>query len=99
MDVDAAIEQGTYVSLDAANVLSTFMVNGWPDRARFFEGFGQLIESASKPAEARNPRVAFLVRASLCCVIKATSKRRFAWNNLAIISRINTTSTFCVPIL
>src|SRR5437588_11262531 len=36
VDVDAAIVQGTFISLDAAETLSLFMVNGWPDRARFF---------------------------------------------------------------
>jgi hypothetical protein len=30
LDVDAAIQQGTYLSLDAADVFSTFMVNGSP---------------------------------------------------------------------
>jgi hypothetical protein len=58
LDMDAAIQQGTYISLDAAETLSLFMVNGWPDRARFFEGFGKLIESASKAAKVPNPRIA-----------------------------------------
>jgi MEDS: MEthanogen/methylotroph, DcmR Sensory domain len=58
VNVDAAIEQGACVSLDAAETLSLFMVNGWPDRTRFFEGFGKLIESVSKAAKAQNPRVA-----------------------------------------
>jgi DNA-binding NarL/FixJ family response regulator len=58
VDVDALIQQGAYVSLDAAEVLSTFMINGWPDAARFFEGFRNLVESASKVAKAKHPRVA-----------------------------------------
>ncbi len=58
VDVDAAILQGAYVSLDAADTLSTFMVNGWPDADRFFESFRNLIESASKAAKAEHPRVA-----------------------------------------
>lgn len=58
MDVDAAIQQGVYVPLDAADTLSTFMVNGWPDANRFFEGFRNLIQSASYAAKAENPRVA-----------------------------------------
>ena len=58
VDVEAAIEEGTYISLDAAETLSLFMVNGWPDRARFFEGFGKLVESASNAAKAQNPRIA-----------------------------------------
>jgi CheY-like chemotaxis protein len=58
VDVEAVIQQGAYVSLDAADVLSTFMVNGWPDAVRFFEGFRKLIQSASKAAKAEHPRVA-----------------------------------------
>jgi DNA-binding NarL/FixJ family response regulator len=58
MDVDAAIQQGTYVSLDAAEALSTFMVNGLPDADRFLEDFGNLVQSASNAAKAEHPRVA-----------------------------------------
>jgi DNA-binding NarL/FixJ family response regulator len=58
MDVDAAILQGAYVSLDAADTLSTFMINGLPDADRFFEGFRNLIQSASNAAKAEHPRVA-----------------------------------------
>ena len=59
VDVDAAIQQGAYVSLDAAGTLSTFMVNGWPDEIRFFESIGDVMQSASKAAKAEHPRVAF----------------------------------------
>jgi DNA-binding NarL/FixJ family response regulator len=57
-DVDTAIQQGTYVSLDAAETLSTFMVNGWPDPDRFLEGFRNLIYAASNAAKAEQSRVA-----------------------------------------
>jgi hypothetical protein len=56
--IDAAIQRGAYVSLDAAETLSTFMVNDWPDPVRFFEGFGKFIEAASKAATTEHPRVA-----------------------------------------
>ena len=56
VDVDAAIQQGTYVSLDAADMLSRFMVKDWPDAVLFFEGFASLIASASKAAKAEYPR-------------------------------------------
>jgi hypothetical protein len=58
-EIDCAIQQGTYISLDAADTLSTIMVNDLPDPVRFFEGFSGLIESASKAAKAEHPRVAF----------------------------------------
>ena len=58
LDADGLIQRGTYMSLDAADGLSTFMINDWPDATRFFEGFRNLIESASKAAKAKHPLVA-----------------------------------------
>jgi len=59
IDIDGAIQQGTFISLDAADTLSTIMVNGVLDPARFFEGVSGLIEAASKASKAEHPRVAF----------------------------------------
>ena len=58
VDVDALMQQGAYLSVDAADTLSTFMINDWPDADRFLESFSRLIESTSKAAKARHPRVA-----------------------------------------
>lgn len=58
VDVDALIQQGAYISLNAADVLSTFMIDDWPDESRFMEGFGRLISSTSKAVNAQNPRIA-----------------------------------------
>jgi CheY-like chemotaxis protein len=58
VNVDAAIQQGACVSLDAADTLSTFMVNDGPDAYRFFEVFRNLIQSTSDAAKAEHPRVA-----------------------------------------
>jgi len=58
VDVDAATQQGTYIQLDVAKTLSTFMVNDMPDSARFFEVVGGLIHSAAKVAKGEHPRVA-----------------------------------------
>lgn len=58
VDIDALIQQGAYLSLDAADTLSTFMINDWPDADRFLESFSKLIESTSKAAKAKHPRVA-----------------------------------------
>jgi len=59
VDVDGAIQQGTYISLDAADTLSTIMVNGLPDPVLFFESVSGLIEAVSKASKAEHPRVAF----------------------------------------
>jgi CheY-like chemotaxis protein len=57
LDVDAAAQQGTYIQLDVAKTLSTFMVNDMPDPARFFEAVGSLIEAAAKASKREHPRV------------------------------------------
>ena len=57
LDVDAATQQGTYIQLDVAKTLSTFMVNDMPDSARFFEVVGGFIHSAAKAAKGEHARV------------------------------------------
>jgi len=57
LDVDVAIQQGTYIPLDVAKALSAFMVNDMPDSARFFEVVSGLIEAAAKATKREHPRV------------------------------------------
>jgi hypothetical protein len=57
-DIAAAIEQGRYIPLDAAETLSTFMVNGLPDRTRFLKAAGDLIVVAAMAAKGEHARVA-----------------------------------------
>jgi len=57
LDVDAATQQGTYIQLDVAKTLSTFMVNDMPDSARFFEVVSGPIRSAARVAKGEHPRV------------------------------------------
>jgi CheY-like chemotaxis protein len=58
LDIGAAIEQGRYISLDAAGTLSTFMVNDLPDPARFLQAAANLFAAAVKAAKGEHPRVA-----------------------------------------
>jgi DNA-binding NarL/FixJ family response regulator len=58
VDVFAAIEQGSYIPLDVADTLSTFMVNDMPDPVRFSKVVGDLIAIATKAAKGERPRVA-----------------------------------------
>jgi hypothetical protein len=58
VDVAAGIEQGRYTAVDAADVLSTFMVNGLLDPFLFLEGFSKLILKAANAAKGEHPRVA-----------------------------------------
>jgi CheY-like chemotaxis protein len=57
VDVGAAIEQGKYIALDAADTLSMFMVNGSPDPARFMNAFSNLVLRAAIAARREQPRV------------------------------------------
>jgi DNA-binding NarL/FixJ family response regulator len=52
LDVDGASQQGTYISLDVADMPSDIAANGWPDLVRCFE-------PAYKAAKAEHPRIAF----------------------------------------
>jgi DNA-binding NarL/FixJ family response regulator len=58
INVSSAIEQGSYVTWDAAEALSTFMVNDMVDAVLFLEGFSKLILKAAKAATREQPRVA-----------------------------------------
>ena len=58
LDMGVAVEQGRYISLDAADTLSAFMVNGMPDRARFLKVAGDLIAGAAKTVSGKHARVA-----------------------------------------
>ena len=58
LDTAAAIEQGRYISLDAADTLSTFMLNGMPDPIRFLRVLGGVIETAAEAMRGEQTRVA-----------------------------------------
>jgi hypothetical protein len=57
VNTDGALQQGTYISLDATDTLSEIMVNGLPDPVRFFGGIGGFIEAAAKAAKSEQPQV------------------------------------------
>jgi len=50
LDVVGAGAEGRYVALDARDTLTRFMVDGWPDPARFDDTIGTLIEKARERA-------------------------------------------------
>jgi CheY-like chemotaxis protein len=56
VDVDSAIQNGTFILLDAAEMLSKVCANGIPDLVRFSEGLSGLIETATKMARTERPR-------------------------------------------
>jgi DNA-binding NarL/FixJ family response regulator len=56
-DIAAAIQEGHYISLNASDVLSTVMVDGWPQSAQVMKGVGDLVTRAAQTAKRKNPRV------------------------------------------
>jgi DNA-binding NarL/FixJ family response regulator len=57
LNIAAAAEQGRYIALDAADTVSTFVVDGTPDAVRLLHGFGNLLLAAGKAAKGEHPRV------------------------------------------
>ncbi|HTE87437.1 MAG TPA: ATP-binding protein [Terriglobales bacterium] len=59
LDTARSIKQGRFVSLDAAETLSKFMVDGWPDEARFEEVVGGVLKGVTSAVKGGlQPRVA-----------------------------------------
>lgn len=58
LHMDAVIEQGRYIALDATAALSLFVFDGKPDRASFLKAYDEIIPTAAKAATGKQPRVA-----------------------------------------
>jgi DNA-binding NarL/FixJ family response regulator len=93
VDTDRALQQGTYISLDATDVLSTIMVDGLPDPVRFFGGIGGFIEAAAKAAKSEQPQV--VVFGEAVDLLQAEGKADGAirleqlWNEVGKTFRLN----------
>jgi signal transduction histidine kinase len=86
LDVAAATAQGRYVPLDAAETLSSLLLDGWPDAARFAEVIGGALAGASTACTTQNPRIA--VFGEMVALLWAEGKSEAAihlehlWNDL-----------------
>jgi CheY-like chemotaxis protein len=58
LEMDAVINEGRYIALDATTALSSFVFDGKPDRDKFLMGFDDIIMAAEKAARGKQPRVA-----------------------------------------
>lgn len=58
LDIDFAIKQRRYVSLDVAHLLAAVMADGWPDEARFWKAGTSLIFEAARASKGEYPLVA-----------------------------------------
>jgi DNA-binding NarL/FixJ family response regulator len=57
LDIDRAIEDGRYVWLDAADVLSTILLDGWPNEQRFWPAITPILEAAARASTCTPARV------------------------------------------
>jgi hypothetical protein len=47
------LSEETLVFLDACDLLSAFMIDGWPDHARFLSEIGHIVDTATRPGPVR----------------------------------------------
>jgi hypothetical protein len=83
--LDALIECGRCVMIDAAEALSKFMVGGAPDEAKFAELIGRVIRDAARKSTS-NFVFAFGEMVALLCAdghSKAALRLEQLWNSLA----------------
>jgi signal transduction histidine kinase len=87
LDTTWPTTQGRYVAVDAAETLAKFMLQGWPDAARFAEVVGGLIERVKTASGGEARRVAAFgeMVALLWIEGKADAALRLEelWNDLA----------------
>ena len=87
VDMNGAARQGRYVALDAADSLSLFMVEGWPNAERFASRFGDLLARAR--AATANPHSNISVFGEMVALLWAEGKPEAAiqlekmWNDLS----------------
>jgi DNA-binding NarL/FixJ family response regulator len=58
LDIDAAVRHGRHISLDVADVLSSYLVDGRPDEARFWQAATSLVMRAAQASTGEHPGVA-----------------------------------------
>jgi DNA-binding NarL/FixJ family response regulator len=93
-DIPAAMQKGSYISLDVSDTLSKFMVNDWPDSSRFAKVVGDLIKGAANAAEGKHAQVAACGECgpALWALGKAEAAIQVAhlWDEIADIPDVNT---------
>ena len=87
LDIATLIENGRFIVLDAAELLATFMADGWPSQDRFRGVVGEVIAKALACASGDQPRVAIF--GEMVALLWADGKTGAAirleqlWNDLA----------------
>lgn len=82
IDVDVARANGSLVVIDAANAMSRFLINDWPEARRFDLEFGQMVErltASGRPVRVYGEMVALLWDAGH---VAAAIELEALWNEL-----------------
>jgi DNA-binding NarL/FixJ family response regulator len=97
LDLESAIEEGKYISLDAMEVLAKVMVNGSPDHVRYVNTVTYVMKSASKTTNKRCPRIAIFGECvNLLCAegnTKAAIDLEKLWN--ALLDTLDNVDLLC----
>jgi CheY-like chemotaxis protein len=87
MDIDPAIREGRVLWLNVAELLSSILVDGWPDEQRFWNSGTSLMMRAARASHGAHPRVTFcgegtgtLVRAG---AVDTAIRLEQLWDDLA----------------
>ena len=96
LDIAAAIEQGRYIAVDAADAVSTLIINGMLDPVRYLNLFRDLIVRVADAAKGEQARVVVF---GISCGHRVMQKRRFRRKDSAISLPRHTTWIFCAVIL
>jgi PAS domain S-box-containing protein len=86
IDVALAAKQGRYIALDAADTLSKFMVNDWPDETLFTKLAGSVLSLASAASQSEAPIRGFGEMVALLCndgKVEAAIELERLWNEIA----------------
>jgi len=87
LDMTLAVQQGRFITLDAAETLAKLLVNGWPDARRFAQAVGRVIEQAQTTVQGKQRKVAAF--GEMVALLWAEGKHEAAicleqlWNELA----------------
>jgi signal transduction histidine kinase len=86
-DTAKAAEQGRCVAMDAAETLTKFMRDGWPEAALFTEVVGSILAQAATVAGGKTPRIAAFGEMVALLWAKGNAEAAVRleqlWNNLA----------------
>jgi PAS domain S-box-containing protein len=93
LNLSLAIQDERYIALDAAETMSKFMVENWPDKKLFFDVIGGvLVRAKSKGSSEQSRIVAFGEMVAVLCAnghAEAAIQLEQLWNELASFYEFN----------